>query len=359
MGSTIGFASITEMSAEFAVIGVCNSLSTQITHVEYFVRKVNSYYAKLSIGGLNERYQENCEQQMKTIERRICSQLTLISSACLHLTNTRLPLGACMDALIKLLTQLYICLTNLTKHFIVRNKTIPLSLSHSKYDLLIKAIGKPLPIRVYRLISYIEDNIELESDEVPGTAKSAAAKRGKKKNPRLEKAKIVRDTKNIPKLILRIENFHKFVTSLGPKTKHDLSKLLHLGTVRDFRIRASDLREAVERSLQESQALDVDDEAANENEQNSDDEKESEEDGASEVADEEAIEATPASSSSSNDAIVRESEGAEAKTQNAMQNMAAINRRVSKRRQRTRTAENEPDPQDQPVAKRRSRRKAI
>lgn len=340
---------------------MCNSLSTQINHIEYFIRKINSYYAKLSIGGLNEQYQESCEQQMKTIERRICSQMTLISSACLHLTNTKLPLGNCMDALIKLLTHFYICLTNLTKHFIVRNKTISLSMSHSKYDLLIRTIGKSLPIRVYRLISYIEDNIDdHDNDEVPGTAKSTSSKRGEtKKNSHLEKAKIMRDTRNIPKLILRIENFHRFVTSLGQKIKQDLSKMLHLGTVRDFRIRASNLREAVERLLLESQQLDVDEESEDlDNRQitESDESSEADENNASGDEGEDAADDVPVSSSSSNETTIRENpHNSEVKTQNAIQHLNAINRRSSKRKKEN--VEHEIKIPEQSIVKRRSRRK--
>lgn len=51
--------------------------------------------------------------------------------------------------------------------------------------------------------------------------------------------------------MLRIENFNKFVLLLGKKTKHDLSELLHVGTVRDFKIRRSAFRENIEKASAE------------------------------------------------------------------------------------------------------------
>lgn len=360
IAAAIDFVSITELSSDAIIIYLCKALSQQIVDIEYFIQKLKSFYAKLCIGGLRERHQHECEQQMKTIERRICTQMLLISNACLHLTNTRLPLGACMEALIKLLMQYYVCLANLTKHFMARNKTIPLSMTHSKYEQLIKAIGKSLPLRIYRMFSYIEDNI-FDEDADDEVAASAGSKRARMKNPRSDKAKIVRDTKYIPKLILHIENFNKFVNCLSKKTKHDLAKLLHFGTVRDFRIKTADLREAVERTFRENERTEVDDDDddadGDDNVPDSDSDINDVDDVAAEAdeANRNDVEPiAPVTSSSSCEAIVREPpDDAKVSTQNVIANVAAINRRVSKRRKRV----NENEADVEPTAKRNSRRK--
>lgn len=72
------------------------------------------------------------------------------------------------------------------------------------------------------------------------------------KNAAADRAKVLRATRLLPKLVLRIENFNKFVLVLGKKTKHDLGDLLHVGTVRDFKIRRSAFREVIERTANQS-----------------------------------------------------------------------------------------------------------
>lgn len=64
---------------------------------------------------------------MKTIEKMICTQLIYISHVLEIFSNVKLPLGVCMDTLVRLIIQMYICLSNLTKHFILRHSTIPVS----------------------------------------------------------------------------------------------------------------------------------------------------------------------------------------------------------------------------------------
>lgn len=61
---------------------------------------------------------------MKTTERKVCLQLISIGRACTALAGVCLPLGQCMEALIRLLIQLYVCLANLTKHLIVRSALV-------------------------------------------------------------------------------------------------------------------------------------------------------------------------------------------------------------------------------------------
>lgn len=76
------------------------------------------------------------------------------------------------------------------------------------------------------------------------------------KNPAADRAKVLRVTRQLPKLVLRVENFNKFVLLLGKKTKNDLAAYLHVGTVRDFKIRRSALRENMERATSDAAAAD-------------------------------------------------------------------------------------------------------
>lgn len=105
-------------------------MKKQIDDVEYFISKARCFLTRVKI--TSESDQEQCIQWLKTIERSICSALIHISNVILHLTNTCLPLGICMDTLVKILMQMYICLTNLTKHFILRHTAIPISFQATK-----------------------------------------------------------------------------------------------------------------------------------------------------------------------------------------------------------------------------------
>lgn len=95
---------------------------------------------------------------------------------------------------------------------------------------------------MYGLISYIENNI---LNDTPDDTKN---------NGQGNKAKIMRETKHIPKLIFCIEKFNNSIILLDKKSKSQvLSSRLHLGTVRDFRFKTDDLRKAVDQTLQEDE----------------------------------------------------------------------------------------------------------
>lgn len=125
----------------------------------------------------------------------------------------------------------------------------PICIFH-RFDLLLKVVGKPLPANIYALITYIESNI-LEPRE----------KSRKKPNPQADKAKVLRETKLIPKIILCIENFNKHVILLAKKTNNRLANFLHFGTVRDFRIKTADLKKAIDRTLTQSSQIELVDSA--------------------------------------------------------------------------------------------------
>lgn len=118
--------------------------------------------------------------------------------------------------------------------------------------------GRPLAARIYDLIEYIEENIFKD-----GT-------RRKKNDPLADKARVLRETKLIPKLIFRIESYNKFIILLGKKTKEDLSEYLHIGTVRDFRIKTSALRDVLNKSIADSNDTEIDESQLDEAECESD-----------------------------------------------------------------------------------------
>lgn len=80
--------------------------------------------------------------------------------------------------------------------------------------------------------------------------------------------KILRETKFLPKLVLRIETFNKYVIYLGKKTKYNLASHLHIGRVRYFKIKG--LQDVLDRTMQDCGHSDVDE--SNLDEQEIDDE---------------------------------------------------------------------------------------
>lgn len=113
-------------------------------------------------------------------------------------------------------------------------------ISFSRYDQLIRAGGKSLSHKVYCLISYVEE----------------------KQKP----DKVIRETKFLPKLVLHIETFNKYVIFLSKKTNFDSSSYIHIGRVRYFRIK--DLQDVLDRTMENG--IEVDESNMDEQEVNED-----------------------------------------------------------------------------------------
>lgn len=125
------------------------------------------------------------------------------------------------------------------------------SLSSSRFEQLLRNIGKPLPANIYQLISYVEFNILDDQAKQPAT----------KRKPQAERAKVLRETRLIPKVILAIENFNKHIILLSKKDKTNdrLANYLHFGAVRDFNIKSGDLMAVIERTYSHSSQIEVSD----------------------------------------------------------------------------------------------------
>ncbi|XP_067627011.1 Fanconi anemia group I protein homolog isoform X2 [Eurosta solidaginis] len=237
--------SVTVESAESYFSHLCQALRKQIEYIDYFIIKANNLNFKYRIVTEDER--DVCLSQLRSMERSICSQLVHVSNALINLTNICIPLGASMDQLLKLLIQHYVCLKNLTKHFLSCAGSSQICIQSTKFEFLLRAIGKSLPTNIYALVSYIEANV-IDKDQP----------NGKRSNPEAERAKILRETKLIPKVILHLETFNRFVIVLSKKSSSRIANFLHHGTVHDFRFRTQALKAAVERTFSHSSEISVD-----------------------------------------------------------------------------------------------------
>ena len=198
------------------------------------------------------------------------------------------------------------------------------------------------------MITYIEDNI-LEPNK-------------KAKNPQADKAKVLRETKLLPKLILRIESFNKFVIWLGKKTGSDLSNHLHLGTVRDFRIKTTELKNVLNQTIEESHQIEMDETQLDEADVNADDDdgddgsRVIEQVDSSEITNSGNIASNTSTPTTSNDSAVIEDhpESDVTKTHLVMSNLAKINEKAKKRKRKSNESE---EAVNENIPKKRMRRK--
>lgn len=288
----------------------------------------------MKVGGQNEEDRKKCHDRMVTTERRICTQLTFISRVCIHLANGMQPVGSCTDNFTRLLIQLYVCLSNLTKHLIIRHKIEPITYKSTRFDQLVQTIGKALPLKIHAMIGYMEENV---FDENEAENNEEAPKR--LKNAQNNKAKFMKYIyKNIPKLIKNIENFNKFVIALSKKTEHDLNKLLHIGTQRDFRIKTHALREAIEKS-RENDSDDNEDEEAEEEETIDSEDEDITEAEATSVTGTESV----TSNTGSTGSMINEVHHDTSLRTSVMKNLTTINKRATKRKNRDTENADEPE----------------
>ncbi|XP_034654239.1 Fanconi anemia group I protein homolog isoform X1 [Drosophila subobscura] len=245
--------SISTVTAESCLQHLYAAVQKQLLNVEYFVVKANnlSYNCQL----VPECDQSYWRGKLDVMERSICTQIILISRTLLALTNVCIPLGPSMDGLMKLLIQHYVCLKNLTKHYLsccTSDESIA-NMRSTKFELLLREVGKQLPANVYELITYIEANT-LDEDALQQL-------KTRKPSVQAQRAKVLRETRLIPKVIMVIEDFNKHIILLSKKTKtfNRLTDYLHLGTMRDFDIKSTDLKAAIERSLSDTHEIAEDD----------------------------------------------------------------------------------------------------
>ncbi|ALC42831.1 FANCI, partial [Drosophila busckii] len=249
------------------------ALQKQMEDVDYFIVKANNLSYKCNV--VPEADRVYWRGNLDALVRSICTQMILISRTLLELTNVCIPLGSHMDGLMKLLIQLYATMKNLARHYL-SCATAEGSIKSTKFELLLRDVGKPLPVNIYELIAYVEHNILDDQAQQPAS----------KRKPQSERAKVLRETRYIPKVILAMESFNKHVILLSKKAKSidRLANYMHLGAVRDFNIKSGDLRDMIERTYSQSSQIEV---SASSLEQEAESEQEQQEESANEEESEE------------------------------------------------------------------------
>ena len=142
--------------------------------------------------------------------------------------------------MIKLLTRLYTIMTALAKHFLARLKSNKAAVRLAKFDFAIKHMDKNLTKYVYGLQNYIEATKDQNMKE-----KEVGGKKNNKRkavDPNQAGQKIIKDSKNVTNLILKMELMYMDIIKLGKRLG---SKLIesHNFHNRDFKFRMENLKE--------------------------------------------------------------------------------------------------------------------
>ncbi|CAL1679736.1 unnamed protein product [Lasius platythorax] len=175
---------------------------------------------------------ETHQEKLRTQERSLCRQLSHIIQILYTLANVAIKPGLSTDFMFKNLQILYNILSNLTKYFYGKSSKQNAAFQSVKFIQVIQSAGKPLKSAFYNLITHIEGN--------QNASKS-------KTDSHMQRNKILKETKIIPSAVYEIEQFHKEVLLLDKKTGVPLETYLKHSITRDFRIKNTQLTEALEK----------------------------------------------------------------------------------------------------------------
>ena len=110
---------------------------------------------------------------------------------------------------------------NLATYWFIRLKQSKSSVTVAKFDKLVKVVFENLTRNIYSLITYTE----AKQREQEAQAAQARAAKNKAVDPAVAKAKVLRETKYIPNLILKVETLENDLMKLGKRLGQDLCEV--------------------------------------------------------------------------------------------------------------------------------------
>ncbi|KYQ49928.1 Fanconi anemia group I protein [Trachymyrmex zeteki] len=223
------FKIIHEETADKLYNLINNSVKEKLDNVSWLLVRLKAEQNIVCPPGTDiEEYQE----KVRTKERSLCRQLSHIIQILYTIANVAIKPGASTDIMFKNLQIVYNLLSNLTKYFYGKSSKQNAAFQSVKFIQVIQSAGKPLKSGFYNLITYIEGN---------QNAKKSKA------DSHLQRNKILKETRIIPRVICEIEQFHKEVLSLDKKTGVPLEIYIKHSITRDFRIKSTQLTEALDK----------------------------------------------------------------------------------------------------------------
>lgn len=195
----------------------------QIEDVEFCISRMNSFNAVLKIPG-QPSHNENAEA-MKVLEMSTVIKLASLGRIIGRLCNARFSAhGAHIETIGRVVTNYFICLGNLMKHFNQHFEVKKLDYQFIPLEMLLKEV-KGTVLKAYALSPYIEELYEQEQK------KAAKANAGKKK-----KVVVIKELKYSSRLVGAAEKLTTIVQRFDKLASRNFSKYMYSGEVRDFRI---------------------------------------------------------------------------------------------------------------------------
>lgn len=195
----------------------------QIEDVEFCISRMNSFNAILKIPG-QPSHNENAVA-MKVLEMSTVIKLASLGRIIGRLCNARFSAqGTHIETIGRVVTNYFICLGNLMKHFNQHFEVKKLDFQYIPLEMLLKEV-KGTALKAYALSPYIEELYEQEQK------KAAKANAGKKK-----KVVIVKELKYSSRLVGAAEKLTTIVQKFDKLANRNFSKYMYSGEVRDFRI---------------------------------------------------------------------------------------------------------------------------
>ncbi|EGI62534.1 Fanconi anemia group I protein-like protein [Acromyrmex echinatior] len=223
------FKIIHEETADKLYNLINNSVKEKLDNVSWLLVRLKAEQNIVCPPGTDlEEYQE----KVRTQERSLCRQLSHIIQILYTIANVAVKPGLSTDIMFKNLQVVYNLLSNLTKYFYGKSSKQNAAFQSVKFIQVIQSAGKPLKSGFYNLITYIEGN---------QNAKTSKA------DSHLQRNKILKETRIIPRVICEIEQFHKEILSLDKKTGVPLEIYIKHSITRDFRIKSTQLAEALDK----------------------------------------------------------------------------------------------------------------
>ncbi|KAL0110270.1 hypothetical protein PUN28_013728 [Cardiocondyla obscurior] len=221
------FKIIHEETADKLYNLVNNSVKEKLDNVSWLLMRLKGEQNIVRSPGVDiEEHQE----KLRTQERSLCRQLSHIIQILHTLANVAIKPGLSTDIMFKNLQILYNLLNNLTKYFYAKSSKQNAAFQSVKFIQVIQLAGKTLKSAFYNLITHTEEN-----------------QTAKLKDAYMQRNKILKETKVIPRVIFEIEQFHTEILSLSKKTGVPLETYIKNSITRDFRIKNAQLTEALEK----------------------------------------------------------------------------------------------------------------
>ncbi|OWF38448.1 Fanconi anemia group I protein-like [Mizuhopecten yessoensis] len=176
-------------------------------------------------------------------EKSICSRVGILVTAFHELIQSAVPVGVCVEAMIKQATRLFGTLTLLVKYYLAMYAQKAHHVT-ARFEKLIKLTGTHLTQHCYAMITYIQTS---ESEHIQHTVEKHGKKDKKKASAAAQagRAKVMKQSRTIPNLIFAIETFEKFLIQLSKKSKINLMEHIKISTSRDFRINTAAVQEVM------------------------------------------------------------------------------------------------------------------